>query len=235
MKKTYIIFKAIVAAFVIALFAGSINVEAAPKTMADGNVFDAEFYASAYPDVRAVFGNNEVLLYQHYVMFGAGEGRLPYDAAALSQANAALVPVGPNGVTEEQAYAIIMSLQPVFPEGQLWDTSLGYYEYRGFSNVRYLGGDCAYFAFLINDYVFGFTPNARIIDTFDPAKFRTGDILRVVNNSAAGGHSMIVLTKDANGITVAESNYNGRNHWGRRLSWTELAASYDYIMTRYNF
>lgn len=55
---------------------------AAPKTMPDGNTFDAEFYAATYPDVAAVYGNNETLLYQHYLLCGKAEGRLPYAQGA---------------------------------------------------------------------------------------------------------------------------------------------------------
>ena len=54
---------------------------AAPQQMADGNIFDAEFYAAAYPDVVAVFGTDANMLYMHYVLAGAAEGRLPYDPA----------------------------------------------------------------------------------------------------------------------------------------------------------
>ena len=54
------------------------SVKAAPVQMADGNVFDAEFYAAAYPDVVAVFGTDPNTLYMHYVNCGAAEGRLPY-------------------------------------------------------------------------------------------------------------------------------------------------------------
>ncbi|MBO6297308.1 MAG: hypothetical protein J6N53_00560 [Lachnospiraceae bacterium] len=52
--------------------------QAAPKTMPDGTIFDPEFYAATYPDVAAVCGNDEALLYQHYVLCGKNEGRLPY-------------------------------------------------------------------------------------------------------------------------------------------------------------
>lgn len=51
---------------------------AAPKTMPDGNTFDAEFYAETYADVKAVFGNDEAALYNHYVQYGKAEGRQPY-------------------------------------------------------------------------------------------------------------------------------------------------------------
>ncbi|WP_026510665.1 L,D-transpeptidase [Butyrivibrio sp. LC3010] len=40
---------------------------------ADG--FDANFYARKYPDVVAVVGNSPEALYNHYVNFGAKEGR----------------------------------------------------------------------------------------------------------------------------------------------------------------
>ena len=51
---------------------------AQPKTMTDGAVFDAEFYAETYPDVKAVFGNDEAALYNHYIQYGKSEGRLAY-------------------------------------------------------------------------------------------------------------------------------------------------------------
>lgn len=60
------------------LFGTTLTSEAAPKTMPDGQIFDAQFYAQSYPDVVAAFGNDENLLYSHYVFFGKSEGRLPY-------------------------------------------------------------------------------------------------------------------------------------------------------------
>ena len=52
------------------------SVYAAPQTMKDGTVFDAEFYAAAYPDVVAVYGTKPKRLYQHYLEYGKNEGRL---------------------------------------------------------------------------------------------------------------------------------------------------------------
>ena len=43
------------------------------KVSADG--FDANYYANKYPDVVAELGNDEAVLYQHYITFGANEGR----------------------------------------------------------------------------------------------------------------------------------------------------------------
>ena len=52
---------------------------AAPKTMADGGTFDAEYYTAQNPDVVASLGSDEATLYNHYLNFGKAEGRLPYE------------------------------------------------------------------------------------------------------------------------------------------------------------
>ena len=40
------------------------------------DIFDAEYYAEQYPDLKAAFGNNEKALYQHFLKFGIKEGRV---------------------------------------------------------------------------------------------------------------------------------------------------------------
>ena len=60
---------------VVAIVSNSLVAFAAPKTMSDGTVFDAEFYAKNNPDVVAVYGTDENALYQHYVDYGKNEGR----------------------------------------------------------------------------------------------------------------------------------------------------------------
>lgn len=70
MKKRFIT----VIAAAIAL-SSSLTVFAAPETMPDGTVFDAEYYAQNNPDVVNVFGNERNSLYQHYVTYGKAEGR----------------------------------------------------------------------------------------------------------------------------------------------------------------
>ncbi len=56
----------------------SITAFAAPKTMPDGQVFDAQYYAEQNPDVVKALGTKEADLYKHYVDHGKAEGRLPY-------------------------------------------------------------------------------------------------------------------------------------------------------------
>lgn len=57
------------------------HAEAAPITLANGEIFDPEYYAQQNPDVVAAVGNSPQMLYQHYTMFGKAEGRLPYAGA----------------------------------------------------------------------------------------------------------------------------------------------------------
>ena len=78
MKKTLIKLSAILTAvFCITFLRFTVN--AAPVKMADGQLFDAAYYASHNPDVVAVFGTDQNMLYLHYSLCGKTEGRLPYD------------------------------------------------------------------------------------------------------------------------------------------------------------
>ncbi len=52
-----------------------IIVNAQPKEMKDGTVFDAEYYAQRYTNVAAVYGTEEASLFQHYTAYGRAENR----------------------------------------------------------------------------------------------------------------------------------------------------------------
>ncbi|MBO5033306.1 MAG: hypothetical protein J6C19_11075 [Lachnospiraceae bacterium] len=52
---------------------------AAPVVYPDGTIFDAVYYEANNPDVVAVVGSSAQALYQHYILYGRIEGRLPYD------------------------------------------------------------------------------------------------------------------------------------------------------------
>lgn len=69
-----------VTALMAALCVGSsMTAYAAPETMPDGTVFDAEYYAQAYPDVVAELGTDKDAMYNHYMTFGRNEGRLAFE------------------------------------------------------------------------------------------------------------------------------------------------------------
>lgn len=71
--------------FVILLYGN--RAEAAVKTMPDGGQFDPSFYAATYDDVYKAFGMNEALLYQHYLLCGVKEKRLPYAGYVYPEQN----------------------------------------------------------------------------------------------------------------------------------------------------
>lgn len=73
MKKLKLVLSALIVFCGLGL--ADVEADAAPKKMADGTIFDAEYYANTYPDVKAAFGTNETLLYQHYKNYGRAEGR----------------------------------------------------------------------------------------------------------------------------------------------------------------
>ncbi len=68
------------AAFCTAWMLWGMDAKAEVIIYTNGEIFDAEFYAAAYPDVAAVIGTDPVTLLQHYMAHGQKEGRLPYAA-----------------------------------------------------------------------------------------------------------------------------------------------------------
>lgn len=67
----------------------SLQAQAAPVTFPDGTVFDPEFYAETYPDVKAAFGTDPSQLWLHYYTFGRAEGRLAVAPGATQKMPAA--------------------------------------------------------------------------------------------------------------------------------------------------
>lgn len=58
------------------VFGCSMTVCANPEVIPDGTIFDAEYYAQAYPDVTSALGTAPDILYQRYAQYGKSEGRL---------------------------------------------------------------------------------------------------------------------------------------------------------------
>ena len=126
-------------------------------------------------------------------------------------------------LTDESVYNAMMAMQTDFPEGMPW-TNDDYYDWNGQTNYR--GYGCAGFAFLLSDAAFGKLPS-QMVDV-DYETLRTGDILRINNNS----HSVIVLQVFSDHVVVAEGNYNASIHWGRTLTRSQVEAA-DYVLTRW--
>jgi len=68
-----------IALLIICLLSFPICAVAAPKTMADGQLFDAEYYGAIAPGANEFAKGDEFMLYVHYVNIGKPSGLLPYD------------------------------------------------------------------------------------------------------------------------------------------------------------
>lgn len=137
--------------------------------------------------------------------------------------------------TAQEAYENMIALKDdeKYREGTPWTNSIPYtlsnsYTWHG-GKIQGMnsGVGCAAFAFILSDKAFGDLP-AREITPISYDNVNVGDILRINGNS----HSVIVLRKNAAGVTIAEGNYNGTVHWGRTLSKEEVEKA-DFLFTRY--
>ncbi len=113
-----------------------------------------------------------------------------------------------------------------------WDSSLGGYIYQGFAK-RWNGFECAAYAFLINDTIFGNKHDATEIRDRSHSNYHVGDIVRYYPAGQTGEHSFIVMEVTDQGIIATEGNYGGKVHWGRLVPWSELDNGLLCIWTRY--
>lgn len=130
-----------------------------------------------------------------------------------------------NNLSKENIYNAMIALKQDYPEGMPW-TNANSYVWQGQRN--FTGYGCAAFAFILSDAAFGKLP-ARIVYNISSSDIRTGDILRINNDT----HSVIVLETTNEGVVVAEGNYNRSVHWGRKFSWSEIERVLTYVITRY--
>ena len=114
-----------IAACLTAVLCYSQTALAAPQQMADGNIFDAEFYAAAYPDVAAVFGTDANMLYMHYTLCGAAEGRLPY-AQTAGQTSVSTQPVSNIVQVQLDVFSALVGHGNVFENGRITEQAPGY-------------------------------------------------------------------------------------------------------------
>jgi len=233
MKSIKRIFVALVFSTLV-FFGANVSANAQVQTMPDGTQFDPQFYAATYPDVAAVYGTNPNSLYKHYVDYGRNEGRRAYaDGSTNSSAD---------------VNTRLMALKATYPEGTLWGMGNAY---KGNNSRPWSVPNpvaCQAFAYLVQDTVFGST-TIKFLDTtsefnryyknaearsFDDIwnSLRPGDIIHDNN------HSVVVLSKSENSITVVEGNYSinhgpGMVHWGRTISIDYLRGNLRYVETAY--
>ncbi len=138
------------------------------------------------------------------------------------------------GFTDDEVTNKLLELKASYPEGMAWGSGNSYTTVRSYakdanntsSAVRYTltGGGCSAIAYMAQDHVYG-SDRVYVIDsTFDWSAIRPGDHIRMEHDT----HSVVVLTKSADSITVFEGNYNTSIHWGRTPSRSQVQSSFAY-------
>jgi len=230
-------------------------VEASPLTTYEGVdyeiVFDAKYYAQMNSDVVSSYGNNELILFYHFILHGMKEGRVAskeFNVADYVANNPELVTalgtdslvpyylhyitegraegrIGSNLSVKQQSQEIynkIIALKSIYPEGTSWTNENIYISKTGDG-----GAGCHGFALIASDAAFDDAPRHWCEKSV--ANIEVGDVLRVNNNT----HSVVVLEVHGNHIVVAEGNYNKSIHWGRTITKSELEASLDRVWCIY--
>ncbi len=132
---------------------------------------------------------------------------------------------------ELEVRAKILALKASYPEAMPWTDEDDHYTSKtrklDGQNYTISGSGCHAFALICSDAAFDDAP-FYTMKRADHSKLRIGDIIRINDDS----HTVIVIDHDDSGITVAEGNYGGRIHWGRKIAWSILD-SCDYVWTRY--
>lgn len=125
--------------------------------------------------------------------------------------------------TKEDIIKVLESMRSEFYEGRHW-TNDDFYAWD--AGVFSGGYGCAGFCFILSDRLFGYLP-VKVHQEFD--QVRVGDIIRLDGDK----HSVSVIARDGDRITVAEGNYDSSIHWGRQFSISVNSKNWDYVMTRY--
>lgn len=126
-------------------------------------------------------------------------------------------------ISDAEAYAALMQIKAEYPEGTSWGDD------RQYVSGRRYGYGCAAFVFMVQDRLYGAPAKPHTINTLDIGSLRVGDHIRLAGNT----HSVIVLKNNGDSIEAAEGNYNGKVHWGRRISADELKREFVYAESCY--
>lgn len=126
-------------------------------------------------------------------------------------------------ITQKQARSKLMAMKKIYKEGMSWTNENEEYFWEA-TNCECYG--CIALCGEISDKIFGkYAPVTRH-QNFN--KIKVGDHIRIGNE-----HSVTVLQKKGNTLTVVEGNYNDTVHWGRKITQKELQESGFYVDTRY--
>lgn len=241
------------AAAAVVLMIGKMDVSAAGVR----DVFDAEYYANSYADLKAAYGSNEEALFQHYITIGLAEGRVGspvFDIAAYRNGYPDLqAAFGDNWDAYADHYLTVgkaegrnIGVRTGADQNSTAQAPAGIYEAMIAQKAVFPEGmhwdNDNFYAWRGGIYSGGFgcagfafaLSDAAFGDAparmhYDPSAVKVGDILRVNNDT----HSVIVLEVNSDHVVIAEGNYNSSVHWGRKISKAKLAEITNNVITRY--
>ena len=111
-------------------------------------------------------------------------------------------------ITTKQARRKIMAMKKTYKEGLSWTNENRQYFWEA-TNCQCYG--CIALCGEISDKVFG--KYAPVTKHSNFSRIKAGDHIRIGNE-----HSVMVLQKNGNTLTVVEGNYNATVHWGRKIT-----------------
>ena len=127
--------------------------------------------------------------------------------------------------TEENVHAMLDELKEKYPDGSTWGTND-----RWSSPVMGNGRECAGYAFMVSDKIFGNLPKRKI----DVQDIRPGDVIDIRTENGENFHWAIATStvQDDGFISVTSGNVNGSVRWD---SWydTDIENGYWNVYTRY--
>lgn len=114
--------------------------------------------------------------------------------------------------TEENVLEILAEIKEEYPQGTPWDSNNNY------TSVTFgKGTECAAFAFMVSDRIFGLLPKREVSDYHD---IRPGDVLAIRNSSGQITHwSVATSAVESDGFfSAAGGNVGGKVMWN---SWAD--------------
>lgn len=138
----------------------------------------------------------------------------------------------------QDVYERMIALKEKYPEGMRWDDNYPYSRKNGYFCEAWGGSTaaCTAFACSYTDDVFGKETSVRYIGKkkFAYEMIQVGDVLHMRNDDGTNtNHYVVVLERDAEGITVVEGNYNDTVHWGRFITREYIEENFLQLITRY--
>ena len=149
----------------------------------------------------------------------AGKATIKAKCPALSKTVSCTVRV----YTQASVKKKLLKLRKKYKDGKRWTNEDNYYFWEADRMNSY---GCSALVGIFSDKVFGKKAPIKTHKSF--SKIKAGDHVRIGDY-----HSVVVIEKKGNKLTVVEGNWNRSIHWKRVITKRELKAEGFWVQTRY--